>query len=391
MLKINLKNKLWFTLIEILVWILITTVIIIIWFQALTAITIWKVKLIESTNIEKETFFFNQKLFEEIKMWWLVDYEEYFNRQVVWNTTYLSGHYAEPTWFGNFWRFWTNNNNDNVWSTSYWAWSYYCRSGNLSLMWTWGCVSNFNDTSVDYNWIPQRYGQYSFQFIDYNSNHDGDLWDEDWVNWIIWDDDDEYIGDGPSVFTSGFWVTELYLISADKKKRTYFRWTVEDDIYAPDSVSCDFSTPEFPTWSWCLGTIEFLKLEWRDPWPDHDWSVNWKWQGDWVIDTWYINKDFAWTNDYSQWVWVVAWSNNENYRLPLFPDSINVANFEVFAYPNKDIKEAWKNSDIEVNTAPYVRLKLKLLPSRKTKKKIKWKIPEFEISTTISLTDIYSR
>ena len=387
MLKNDFKNKPWFTLIEVMVGIIITSIIIIIWFEAIIAITVWKVKLIESTNIEKETFFFNQKLFEEIKKGWLVDYEEYFNRKVVDNTTYEAGHYAIPTWFGNFWNGW-NPMLQPTWPLDYGNNFYYCRSISWASMWVNGCVSNYNSPSPsnNYNWEPQRYGQYSFQFIDYNSNHDADWWDEDNDGKIIWDDDDEYIGDGPSVFTSGSWVTELYLISADKRKRTYFRWKVENDIY----FSCDFSNPKMPTWSWCVWTIEFLRLEWKD-WgmnhtiwgalnPDADGT-----QYDWVVDTWIIDPDFSGESDR------VAWSNTENYRLPLFPDTINVANFEVLVYPNKDIKEAWKDDSEETNTAPYLRLKLKLSPSRKIKKKIKWKIPEFEISTTISLTDIYSR
>jgi hypothetical protein len=32
-----------------------------------------------------------------------------------------------------------------------------------------------------------------------------------------------------------------------------------------------------------------------------------------------------------------------------------------------------------------------LTPSWKVKKRIKWKVPEFNISTTINLTDIFSR
>jgi hypothetical protein len=40
--------------------------------------------------------------------------------------------------------------------------------------------------------------------------------------------------------------------------------------------------------------------------------------------------------------------------------------------------------------SPYVRVKIILTPSWKTKTKIKWKIPEFEFSTTINLTNIYS-
>lgn len=382
-MKAKIYNKsYWFTLIEVIVWVLITTTLILIWFQALSAITIWKVKLIDSTNIEKETFFFVQKLFEEIKKWWTTDYEEYFNRSVVWNTTYLSWHYLEETWFWNFW------NNWSIWSTTYWDTFYYCRSWNWVQMWTWWCVNNYNNPSLDYTWKPQRYGQYSFQFIDYNSNYDDDLWDEDWDGSIIWDDDDEYLGEGPSVFTWSTDVKELYLISADKKKRTLFRWSVKQDPYIDSSVyDCNSVDWKTFTWTWCLGTIEFLKLDWKDWWMDHDsWTNDSDWtQYDWVVDTWIIDPDFTW------WTEIVASSTWDNYWLPLFPDSINVANFEVYVYPNKDNKQAWKDYSPETNVSPYVRIKLKLSPSWKTKKKIRWKVPEFEINTTVSLTDIFSR
>jgi len=376
------KNKIAFTLIEILISILISSIIIIVWFEALTATTIWKSKLIDSTNISKETFFFTQKLFEEIKKGWTIDYEEYFNRKVVWNISFSSWHFSIPTWFGNFWSGW------NVWSTTYWDLFYSCRSWDWirNQMWTWWCATNnFNTYWTSVLWKPQRYWEYSFQFIDYNSNFDDDLWDEDSVNWIIWDDDDEYLWIWPEVFSWATNVKELYLISADKKKRVIFRWNLENDLNKPSSATCNISWWTF-TWTWCIWTVEYLKLDWKDRWINHiiwDWD---NWEYDWVIDTWIVNPDFAW------WIEVVAWSNSTNYWLPLFPDTINVADFQIFAYPNKDIKLSWKDSNRSgINVSPYVKIKMKLMPSWKTKKKIKWKVPEFELNTTVSLTDIYSR
>lgn len=379
-------NKKGFTLIEVLIWILISSMIIVIWFQALSAVMIWKVKLIESTNIEKESFVFMQKFFEEIKRWWLIDYEEYFNRKLVWNTTYQSWHFLEHTWF---WNFWTNG---TVLSWSYWNSFYRCKSNSSSVYMDWnGCYLTWalNTEGGVANNRTQRYGQYSLQFIDYNSNRDWDWWNEDLVWWIHWDDDDEDLWIWPEVFQNWDPVTELYLISANKKTRTFFRWTVDQDKYINSSVaSC--STTDFGktfTWSWCLGTIEFLRLEWLDWWDDHD--RGWNWLYDWVVDTWLINKDFAWINDYTLADSIVAWSNSENYWLPLFPDSINVKSFDIRAYPNKDIKNSWKESDIDIS--PYVRVNITLTPSRKVKKLIKWKVPEFNLSTTINLTDIFSR
>jgi len=376
-------NKKWFTLIEVIIWILISSIIIIVWFQAMNSIVIWKVKLIESTNIWKEGFSFTQKFFEEIKSWWLIDYEEYFNRKIVWNSTYMSWHFDKKTWFWNFWIDW------NLETTNYWTWFYYCASSDWNKMtWTW-CIDNFN-TVWDVTGKTQRYGQYSFQFIDYNSNYDSDLWDEDNKDWIIWDDDDEYLWSWPKAFNSWSWVTELYLISADKKTRTFFRWNVKPDPYINNvNYTCDSVDWKTFTWSWCLWTIEFLKLDWKDWGLDHNVSnTDSNWEYDWVIDTWLIDKDFSAikNNNTNR---VVAWSDDKDYWMPLFPESINVKNFDIRAYPDKDINDAWKESWIDIS--PYVRINMTLTPSFKVKKKIKWKNPEFNISTTINLTDIFSK
>ena len=282
------KNNFWFTLIEILTWILIVSIVMIWGFQALSSITIWKVRLIQKTNIEKDSFYFTERLFEEIKKWWTIDYEEYFNRKVVW-TSYASGHYLDETGFWNFGNGW------NVWTNTFWWWFYHC----VSWIWIW---NKLLDTWCYTLNIPQRYGQYSFQFIDYNSNYDDDWWDEDWDWNIIWDDDDEYLWLWPSAFTWWTDIKEIYLISWDKKKRTLFRWNVWYDPDHPTyswatqtNTACDFSDASTPTWSWCLWTIEFLKLEWKDWWFDHDTSnTNTTWEFDWLIDTWIIDNEFSW-------------------------------------------------------------------------------------------------
>ncbi len=366
-------NKKAFSLIEIMIWILIASMVIIWWFQALNAVMVWKIKLIESTDISKEAFKFSQKFFEEIKAWGTIDYEEYFNRKVVWNTEYLSGHYKKNT---DFWNSWTNSN-----------WYYYCRSWNwiTNKMSSFWCLEQkYNNSWQDQFWEKQRFGQYTFQFRDYNSNYDWDLGDED-SDWnIIWDDDDEDLGIGPEVFESGTWVTEIYLISADKRKRTIFRWNVKKD---PDAwnLTCNFSNQKTPTWAWCLWTIEFLKLDWKDWWFNH--SKSWSWYLDWIVDTWIINKDFV-ENAWETWVKIAEW-NLDKYFIPLFPNSINVKNFDVRIYPNNDRNLAWKTDKYDIS--PYLRIKMTLTPSWKVKKKIRWIPPEFNISTTVNLTPLFSR
>ena len=360
-------SPLWFTLVEIIVWILIFSMVIIWGFKAYNWVLIWKIKLIESTNIQKQAFYFSEKFFEELKKWWTIDYEEYFNRRVVWTTTW-SGHYILNTWF---WNQWTE------------SWFYYCRSWDWDKM-TWtGCIEKFNNSSSsDQTWNKQRYWQYSFQFIDYNSNYDDDwtfeFWDEDWDWNIIWDDDDEYLGFWPVAFS---WseVKEIYLISADKRKRTLFRWNIKDDPDNPTD-NCDFTT-----WSgWCSSTIEFLKLEWKDWWFDH--SKTWTWLYDWIVDTWIIDPDFTW------WTEIIAGSTSDTwFWQPLFGENVNVKSVKFFMYPNKDRNLAWQDPDEKINISPYVRLQMVLEPSYKARRWFRWKIPKIKINTTVNLIDIYSR
>lgn len=371
-----------FTLIEILIWITLFSIIVTSWFYAFSAVSVWKIKLIWKTNIEKESYFFSERLFEEIKKWWLIDYEEYFNRKVIWDTTFLSWHYQILSWFWNFW------SGGSVWTTNYWDFFYYCRSWDWASMWTGWCFDNiYNNYLWALTWKQQRFWQYTFQFIDYNSNMNNDTlwwWDEnsDWS--IVWDDDDENLWIWPEAFSNTWEVQELYLISWDKRTRTIFRWNVTNDPNRPSSASwCDFTTQKSPDWPWCLWTIEFLKLNLKDWWINH--NKAWSWLYDWNGETWIINPDFAWT-----W-WIIAWSNSWNYWVPLFPKSINVKNVKFYLYPNKDLNLAWKDSAISSNFSPYLRIQYTLTPSREKRKWISWKAPELNFSTTITLSDLFSQ
>lgn len=382
------NNQIWFTLIEIMLWVTLFSIVISTGFYAFSSISLSKIKLIEKNDIEKESFFFSEKLFEKIKKWWVIDYEEYFNRKVVWNTTFSWGHYLLETWFWNFWSWWT------VWTNNYGDYFYLCRSWNSEsesmASWSvnpeWWCWNNnLNNNAWSFSWIYQRFWQYTFQFIDHNSNFNDDNWlpwDEDLDLNIKWDDDDENLWIWPEVFSGSWKVQELYLLGGNKKTRTFFRWNVIKDPKAPSWVNCDFTNPETPTWSWCLWTIEFLKLNLKDWWIDH--SKSWSWLYDWTPDTWIIDPNFAWT-----W-WLVAWSNTWSYWVSLFPDSINISDLKFYLYPNKDLRLSWKEW-WAVNFSPYLRISYKLTPSWGKRWWIKWKIPELYFSTTISLSDLFSQ
>lgn len=346
------------------------------WFQALSAVTIGRIKLIEKTDITRDAFYFSEKIFEEIKKWGTIDFEEYFNRKVV-NLSpgenVSSGHYIKNTWYGNFWNGWSVGN------PSYGNGFYFCRS-TTSSMWTWGCYNNtmYNDLWIS-GW-PQRYGQYAFQFIDYNANENNDLWDEDNDGKMRGDDDDENLWEGPVVFTGWVDVREIYLISWDKKKRTLLRWNWIQDNDAP-GVTCDPN--ESTIWGWCRGTIELLRLEWYDWWMNHAKSGTGYLDG--VIDTWLVDKEFTGGAE------VIAGSEAmDKYRIPLFPNSVTITDFQVFMYPNINRKFAWKtSSDTEVN--PYVKIMISISPSWKKRAAMKWQVPSIKIATTINLSDYFSK
>lgn len=368
----------WFTLIEVLLGILIFTVVILWWFQALSAINIGKIKLIERSNMTKDVVYFSEKLFEEIKSWGTIDYEEYFNRKVV-GTTTASGHYSQNTWFWNF------STGGTLATSLYGTGFYYCRSGNAVNMGTGGCYNTqYNSFGQSVLWSPQRYGQYAFQFIDYNSNMNSDLWDQDGDGLIRWDDDDEHIGEWPIVFTWGENVREIYLISSDKKVRTFLRWSWIQDPKSPKNASNNYTYPCNGTsfWSGCLWTIEVLKLEWKDMGLNHNGTGTWAYDG--IVDTWVIHEAF-WT-----WAQTVAGTNTFSYRQPLFPDSVNVSDFQVYLYPNIDVKHAWKDVSASSNINPYLRLSITLEPSWKKRSGIQWEIPKYTINTTINLADYFT-
>lgn len=382
----HLKNKKAFTLIEILIGILIVSSVMVSAFQALSAIGIWKISLIENTQTQKQALYFSEKLFEMIKYGGTIDYEEYFARKIRNNYTpliseYSSWHYLDHT---GFWNYATDG---LPWSIFYGWWLsagfYYCISPNMTI-WD-GCYNN----NWSFAWgLPQTYGQYSFQFIDYNSNADGDWWDEDGINWPIWDDDDEYLGAWPDVFPLWADTKELYLINWVKRERTYFRYNVELDSHSPSWSTCNTSDSwSTYTGTGCLWTIEYLKLEWRDRGLDHNLLVDDPTQYDWVIDTWIISTEFT------GWTEVIAWNyaNSNLYWQKLFPDDINVTEFKVFPHPNKDIDRAWKEDSDEQNVAESVRIQLWMMPAWKNRKQFKWKPKEYKYTTTINLTDIFTR
>lgn len=395
----------WFSLIEVMIWILVVSIIMVWAFQTLTSAWIWKIKIVEKTSIEKEAFFLTEKLFEIIKKWGTIDYEEYWNRSVInlWpGAVYASGHYVRPSGFGNFWRNGTVTDRSDPGNALY-----YCISPNGSSMGTGWCLTTNNIqhswvwVGTDYSWNQQRYRQYSGQFIDYNSDADSDVWDEDGLSistygWFFGDDDDLFLGIWPEAFDPSWRVQELYLINKNTNERTLLRWNVLLDPFAPTTASC--TGTQNMTWSGCLWTIEILKLNWLDKWYDHaEYSNQPVWgasENDGVIDTWVIHEDYDpnyWNNSigaYTNMDYMLAHNGWDGYWQSLFSDKVHVKDIEFYLFPNKDPELSWRDSDPTLRVAPYVQLKMTLSPSWKIKRKIQWEIPDINIATTIQLSEL---
>ena len=66
-------------------------------------------------------------------------------------------------------------------------------------------------------------------------------------------------------------------------------------------------------------------------------------------------------------------------------------NINIDIDPNIDMDRAWKIASQNQNVAEYVRVQLWMMPAWKERKQIKWNPQEFKMSTTINLTDIFTR
>lgn len=376
------KNKKGYTLIEVLVSMSVLSAIILAWFTALMRVNTWKIKLIERAEIQKQAFFASERFFEMVKSWGTIDYEEYFNRKVIW-TAVDSGHYSVESGYGNYW-IW-----GSIWTNTYWT-KYYCRSIPWKEIATAnnGCFSD-SDLSANLDWSQvvvwsnqQRYGQFALQYIDFNTNQNADNGDENW-NWsITWDDDDLEIWKGPSAFVSWNNVHELYLINKNEKQRIVFRWNIVKDENAPASASCDGNIR--PLERHCRGKLEFLKLDWKDWGEDHDKANITSDTFDWIIDTWVVSEEMT-----GNWNDIVAWDVGYNwYWEDFFSENISVSKFEVYPYPEYDNKLYWDSAHTHnSNVSPYVRIVMHIEPSFKQRRWIKGDPVVTKISTLINLND----
>lgn len=362
------------------------------WFLIIMVVVIWAyIKIIDvrdnidaKQNLIQESYFTLEKLNILLRDF-TIDYEEYFNRSMVW---------CNGSWWVDFsWNMWT------TWYctrfTNYWNWNnislassgsfnlYYCSSQEIqdapqyvfswweSGVWTWCAIS----------WY-QSFWQYNQQFRDMKK-------DTDTIKSVVNDEDDDDMWYWPEAILNSTWVKELYLISQDGKQRIFFRRALVE--------SWDWN------WNWVISwdtenryNIQVLKLKWFDAWSNHNFNITTSsWVYDGIIDTWAC--------DY--WLWFTCsgaaiWGGYSGYNLPvnsqdwrvnMFPKNITIANWNLIIYPTKNPEYSWKEG-YQIN--PYFTISLEnKLYWEIWQRKIGDSIDNFNLNlqTTLSTKNFYTK
>ncbi len=360
-----------FTLIEMIISVtilaLILTVVLSIYFtmQKLRTDVFAKSILIKNTNslIEKVNLIMKN---------YTIDYEEYFNRRIVWcvwNNWWDDFIWNVWTWWycKNFTTYWNENSVDsNTWKNiiyycsskwkeipqshdcewNNWNWisgiNYIIDQDQLNLINWSGCWENvwWTDQGA---WKIQSFGEYAAQFWDLK-------WNADWLKWCRWDDDDTDLWNWPIAVWDNLHVKELYLISKDWKKRIFIR----RKLISQEDFSNDWV---IQTWE-RLYKLQILKLRWFNVW-----SFNYS--SDSIrkkINTWACDKQewfiCNWRNVTSDWSypWYKLPNDVDDGRVDLTINDLTVRDFNLSIFPTIDPNLWWVNNNIQIY--PYLTVNL---------------------------------
>ena len=260
-----------------------------------------------------------------------IDYEEYYDRQMVWCTKKSNGEllqwnsferYIDEDWYCK--QFTAYGNNNSIMNNDNQHHIYKC-SSNISS--SKGDVKKESDC-WNVTW-QQSYWQYAALFSD--------------IHFIDTDEDDEELWDtiveneNIDAIRSPDNIQELYLISHDGKRRLYFR---------RKNVAKNDEEPHYK--------IQMLRLKWFDAWARHNFEDDKAYDG--VIDTWAC--------DYSMW-FECKWSSIDkkggayaNYHLPKDKDdgwvdftqwSTNIFTWNIEISPVWDADLFWAVEKKQIN------------------------------------------
>ena len=323
-----------------------------------------------------------------------IDYEEYFNRSMVWCALVNSG-WTWTQWNAFAW------NVDEAWSTI-WHCSTFTHYGNSTAyvdnatyiddntqhrlyacssdgtittayvqppteerLVVWfaptaspdACSTNLFDSyqwSADFGagrWFLQPYGEYRTQFIDVKADVD-DKYGR------AWDDDDTDLGKWPIAIQDEGRVKELYLISKDKTKRLFFRRTLIATNDWNKNGSIDAANER-------LYSLQMLQLRSFDAGANHDFeSLTYSGVYDGKTDTWACDAQ-AWFICAGSAI-MQAWGIYENYHLPanendwwvnITTNDISISDWNIRITPTKDPDFA--RSDAAQQRNPFITVYLK--------------------------------
>lgn len=321
-----------------------------------------------------------------------VDYEEYYNRQMVgctewWGTgsnfkwnVWLSWYCSNFTAYGNY----TSSKRKLNASTKVETWYhdvYYCTTkydweqaheGSRSNQWV---PAVYHKDSCGKIWTFQSFWQYAALFIDVMN-------DVVWSGNSVWDSDDrnlwETVKPGINAIEHSDNIQELYFISHDGKNRLYFRRKL---------VKTQGKYAQYK--------IQMLRLRWFDAWQKHSFNetTDNEWLYDWKIDTWACD---AWM--WFEWHWFsIGWAYQE-YMLPKNEDdcwmdltrwSTTVSSRKITISPTSDSELAWAKEDHQINAYMKILIINGLYPPyywSLTDSAWDFKVP---LQTTINMKDFY--
>ena len=317
------------------------------------------------------------ELFEKINILmqdYTIDYEEYFNRQMVgcveWWLTGENFTWNIWTWWycTNFTAYWNENSNDrHIWNTRSWAYHdiYQCSSRqHEDAKWRAKVVERSDCWRV---WSKQSFGQYKSLFTDVkeiiDEGDDVDLWYivNSWVNAI--EDENN--------------IQKLYLISHDCLffRRKLFTW---NDLFSQYK-------------------IQILRLRWFDAGKKHNFNdvTNNEWIYDRQIDTWACDTSMGFV-----WHWLDVWWAYSGYNLPIDENDCwidltywdtNISAWNLTISPLWDPDLFWAREDRQIN--PYMKIFVingVYLPFA-SKDAVGSSILDFKVplETTINMKDFY--
>ncbi len=371
--------KYWgFTIIELL------TVTVILWIIVPAIITIYSFMIKSNREFTLRQTAIQQwyEFFEKLNILmqdYTIDYEEYFNRQMVWCSKGEPNFWTWADFKRNIWLSWyctefTAYWNENSTQRSSW-WNtdtvnsafhdiYNCSSiGEKNIAWLRRTIGQSQCWKF---WSKQSFGQYANLFIDVKDRmteeDDEELWE------ILNSNITGAIADPNHI-------QELYLISRDWKNRLFFRRKLVAQ-----------------TWGIAQYKIQMLRLRWFDAWQNHNFNIMWEGSYDRQIDTRACD-----TSMWFVWNWDSIWWAYTEYRLPkdvedcwinLTYGNTSVSTRNLVISPLNDPDLYWADQNHQFN--PYMKILLVnsiYLPTANSNSSINsFNIP---IATTINMKSFY--